>query len=34
MNMELPNDLELRLWQALAEILTDKYGVEIVAEKE
>ena len=31
MNMELPNDLELRLWQALAEILTDKYGVEIVA---
>lgn len=30
--MELPNDLELRLWQALAEILTDKYGVEIVAE--
>lgn len=29
--MELPNDLELRLWQALAEILTDKYDVEIVA---
>ncbi len=32
--MNLPNDLELRLWQALAEILTDKYGVEIVAEIE
>lgn len=30
--MELPNNLELRLWQVLAEILTDKYGVEIVAE--
>lgn len=32
--MKLPSDLELRLWQALAEILTDKYGVEIVAKIE
>ncbi len=32
--MNLPSDLELRLWQVLAEILTDKYGVEIVAKIE
>ncbi len=32
--MKLPSDLEVRLWQALAEILTDKVGVEIVAKIE